>query len=64
MSDPHIPPARNVAPRCPLCGIILDIDVDIDTRAAARLGIITLAPKAQAHVITPHTIDYPADVTL
>lgn len=59
---PHIPAnLGNGAPRCPLCGILLDARLELDSPWAEGKALFTLSPKSAAHVTKPHTMDIPKD---
>jgi hypothetical protein len=56
---PSIPAARkNDVPRCPLCGILLDVTV---SATGDNSGTLTITAKSLAHVAKPHALELPAE---
>lgn len=46
---------KNVPPRCPLCGLLLDAEVSI-TDVENGTAVFTITPKSLKHVAKPHTL--------
>ena len=55
------PQATPGVPRCPLCGILLDLETDIRTYERDKMALLTLTPKSRDHVTSPHTMNFPED---
>lgn len=55
-TTPLPPDQMSKAPRCPLCGIVLDLEVRTTIDDGQRVAYFTLTDKSQRHVGTPHTI--------
>lgn len=50
-----VPVAKNLVPRCPLCGIVLDMDIKV-TDLEAGSGLLTITARSLAHVAEPHSL--------
>lgn len=60
-SYPAIPDSlKNVAPRCPLCGIVLDLSIDPDKEPDGK-ALLTITPLSLKHLSQPHTLQMPTD---
>lgn len=56
-TTPMPPEQMSKAPRCPLCGVVLDIDARTTLIGGRRVAYFTLTALSQRHVNTPHTIE-------
>lgn len=60
-SYPAIPERlKNEPPRCPLCGIVLDLSIDT-SGAPDGQALLTITALSLKHVSQPHALPIPTD---